>query len=135
MDGAHLSYTSGSAGPPKGALLAHGFAARATHCIAERIGFQRRRLARPTSLASSYHLVANLLPGMHRGVAIGVMTRWDQAAAWDDMQQRGVTVMVGNPLLFTDVLNECRKRAAKPAALRVLLSGGAPVPPDIKRPL
>ena len=134
MDGAHLSYTSGSAGPPKGALLAHGFVARATHCIAERIGLSSDDVSLgPTSLASSYHLVANLLPGMHRGVAIGVMTKWDQAVAWDDMQRRGVTVMVGNPLLFTDVLNECRKRAARPAALRVLLSGGAPVPPDIKR--
>ncbi len=133
MDGSHLSYTSGSSGPPKGALLAHGPVARATHCIAERLQLSSADVSLgPTSLASSYHLVANLLPGMHRGVAIGVMAGWDQAVAWDDMERRGVTVLVGNPLLFADVLNECRLRNAKPRALWRMLSGGAPVPPDMK---
>lgn len=134
MDAAHLSYTSGSSGAPKGAVLAHGFTARATHCIAERLGLSSADVSLgPTSLASSYHLVANLLPGMHRGVAIGVMTRWDPAVAWDEMERRGVTVLVGNPLLFADVLNICRERGHKPHALRLALSGGAPVPPDLKR--
>lgn len=134
MDAAHLSYTSGSSGAPKGAVLAHGFTARATHCIAERLGLSSADVSLgPTSLASSYHLVANLLPGMHRGVAIGVMTRWDPAIAWDEMERRGVTVLVGNPLLFADILNICRERGHKPHALRLALSGGAPVPPDLKR--
>lgn len=132
-DGAHLSYTSGSSGAPKGALLAHGPVARATHCIAERLQLSSSDVSLgPTSLASSFQLVANLLPGMHRGVAIGVMARWDPAAAWDEMERRGVTVMVGNPLLFADLLNECRSRKARPSALWRMLSGGAPLPPDIK---
>jgi long-chain acyl-CoA synthetase len=134
MDAAHLSYTSGSSGPPKGALLAHGYVARATHCIAERLGLSSADVTLgPTALSSSYHLVANLLPGLHRGAAIGVMSRWDPDAAWSEMERRGVTVLVGNPLLFADVLNLCRQKGRKPRALRVLLSGGAPLPPDMKR--
>jgi long-chain acyl-CoA synthetase len=134
MDPAHLSYTSGSSGPPKGALLAHGYTARATHCIAERLGLSSIDASLgPTALSSSFHLVANLLPGTHRGTAIGVMSHWDPDTAWEEMERRDVTMLVGNPLLFADVLTVCRERGRKPRALRMLLSGGAPVPPDMKR--
>ncbi|MBN1658091.1 MAG: acyl--CoA ligase [Anaerolineae bacterium] len=134
MDAAHLSYTSGSSGAPKGALLAHGYTARATHCIAERLGLTSDDVTLgPTALSSSFHLVANLLPGAHRGAAIGVMGRWDAAMAWDEMEARGVTMVAGNPLLFADLLGVCRKRERKPRSLRMLLSGGAPVPPEMKR--
>jgi acyl-CoA synthetase (AMP-forming)/AMP-acid ligase II len=132
-DLAHLSYTSGTSGKPKGAVLAHGHTARATHCIAERLGFSSQDVSLgPTSLASSYQLVANLLPGVHRGIEIGVRGKWDPQAAWDEMEQRHVTLFVGNPIVLTDLLNESRLRGRKPAELRIGLSGGAPVPPELK---
>lgn len=133
-DAAHLSYTSGSSGMPKGALLAHGPTARATHCIAERLGFSSRDVTiGPTSPASSYGLVANLLPSIHRGSTVGLMSRWEAAGAWGDMEERGVTIFPGNPPLFEEFLRECRDRGRKPGALRLAVSGGAPVPPDLKR--
>jgi acyl-CoA synthetase (AMP-forming)/AMP-acid ligase II len=134
MDGAHLSYTSGSSGPPKGALLAHGFTARATHTIAERLDLSSEDISLGvTSLASSYHLVANLLPGIHRCVNIGVRKQWDPADVWQEMEDRGVTFLVGNPLVLGDLLRECRERGKKPHAFRACLSGGAPVPPALKK--
>ena len=133
-DPAHLSYTSGSSGKPKGALLAHGFTARATHCIAERLHLSSADVSLgPSSLASSYHLVANLLPGIHRGAAIGLMTSWDAKIAWQEMDDRGVTSFPANPLLLTELLEVSRQRGRKPHALRVALSGGAPAPLDLKR--
>ena len=132
-DAAHLSYTSGSSGKPKGAILAHGYTARATHCIAERLQLSKDDVSLgPTSLASSYHLVGNLLAGLHRGVYIGIRTRWNAEAVWDEMDQRGITYMVANPLLLTDLLMVSRQKGRKPSALRFVLSGGAPVPPDLK---
>jgi long-chain acyl-CoA synthetase len=134
MDAAHLSYTSGSSGSPKGALLAHGYTARATHCIAERLGLTSANVSLGvTSLASSYHLVANLLPGVHRAVNIGVRKQWDPAAVWQEMDARGVTLLAGNPLVLGDLLKECRARGRKPESFRLCVSGGAPVPPDLKR--
>ena len=64
---AHLSYTSGTSGRPKGACLAHEPTMRATRCIAERLRLTREDACfGPTALSSSYQLVANLLPGLHR---------------------------------------------------------------------
>ena len=133
-DPAHLSYTSGSSGDPKGALLAHGPTARASHCIAERLQMTSADVTLgSTSPASSYGLVVNLLPSIHRGATIGLLSRWDPAKAWDDMEDRGVTLFPANPLVFSEILAECRKRGRKPSALRIAPSGGAPVPPDLKQ--
>lgn len=132
-DPAHLSYTSGSSGKPKGAILAHGYTARATHCIAERLQLSAEDVSLgPTSLASSYNLVGNLLPGIHRCVNIGIRKKWDAQEVWDEMEQRGVTYMVGNPLILNDLLLVSRKMGRKPARLRFVVSGGAPTPPELK---
>jgi len=133
-DAAHLSYTSGSSGPPKGALLAHGYTARATHAIAERFAFSSQDISLGvTSLASSYNLVANLLPGVHRAINIGIRKQWDPAAVWQEMEERGVTFFAGNPLVLGDLLKESRSRGRKPRAFRACVSGGAPLPPDLKQ--
>ena len=134
LDAAHLSYTSGSSGPPKGALLAHGFTARATHAIAERLQMTSDDITLGvTSLSSSFHLVVNLLPGIHRAVNIGVRKQWDAAEVWVEMDTRQVTLLAGNPLVLGDLLKECRTRGRKPSNLQTCVSGGAPVPPDLKR--
>ena len=75
---AHLAYTSGTTGKPKGACLAHEPTMRAARCIAERLP----RLSAadhsfgPTALSSSYQLVANLLPPLSRGASVHVMGKW-----------------------------------------------------------
>ena len=133
-DPAHLSYTSGSSGKPKGAILAHGYTARATHCIAERLQIEQEDISLgPTSLASSYQLVANLLPAVHRSAYIGVRKNWDPDEVWEEMETRGVTYSVANPLLLADLLRISRQKGRKPGALRFVVSGGAPVPPDLKK--
>ncbi len=133
MDAAHLSYTSGSSGPSKGALLAHGYTARATHAIAERLDLSSADVSLGvTSLSSSFHLVANLLPGVHRSVSIGVRKEWQPQQVWQEMDERVVSFFAGNPLVLGDLLKECRIQGRKPRALKRCVSGGAPLPPDVK---
>ena len=77
---AHLSYTSGTTGKPKGACLAHEPTMRAANCIAERLRITSDDVSfGPTALSSSYQLVGNLLPPLHRGATVNVMGRWTQA--------------------------------------------------------
>jgi len=132
-DPAHISYTSGTTGKPKGAVLAHEPTSRATHCIAERLRITNRDVTLgPTALSSSYHLVANLLPGLQRGATVNVMSRWVPETAWEVMDKLGVTLLAANPPFLTDILNVSRERGRPPSRLRLSLSGGGPVPPDLK---
>jgi long-chain acyl-CoA synthetase len=132
-DVAHLSYTSGTTGDPKGACLAHEPTTRATRCIAERIRMQGSDVTLgPTALSSSYHLVANLLPGLHRGATVCVMSRWEAEKGWEALDRLGATVLAANPTFLRDVLDESTRRGGPPARLRLGLSGGAPVPPELK---
>ncbi len=133
-DPCHLSWTSGSTGQPKGAVLAHEPTAQATSCIAERLDLQHDEVTLgPTGLSSSYHLVANLLPGMIQSCTVGMMPVFNQTSAWKIIRKRKVNVFVANPLLLTDLYNEWRDKKLNKGTLRITISGGGPVPPDLKR--
>ena len=131
---AHLSYTSGTTGKPKGACLAHEPTVRAARCIGERLRIRSPDVSfGPTALSSSYQLVANLLPELAAGASIQVMGRWTQEAGWDAIDAAHATLIVGNPTLLEEILAESRKRTRTPGRLRFALSGGGPVPPTLKR--
>ena len=131
---AHLSYTSGTSGRPKGVCLAHEPTMRATRCIAERLRLTSADSCfGPTALSSSYQLVANLLPGLHRVATVNVMGRWTQETGWDAMEATGATAFAANPTLLSDVLRESRRRGCTPGRLRYGLSGGGPVPGALKK--
>jgi acyl-CoA synthetase (AMP-forming)/AMP-acid ligase II len=131
---AHLSYTSGTTGRPKGACLMHEPTMCATRCIAERLRLSADDVSfGPTALSSSYQLVGNLLPPLHRGASVHVMGRWTPSSGWDAIEAAGATMFVGNPTLLTEILIESRARGRVPGRLRFGMSGGAPVPPTLKR--
>ncbi len=131
---AHLSYTSGSTGKPKGACLAHEPTMRATRCIAERLRITGDDVSfGPTALSSSYQLVANLLPPLHLGATVNVMGRWTAETGPAAMRAAGATMFVANPILLAEVLGSVRAGEALPTGLRVAVSGGAPVPPALKK--
>ncbi len=133
---AHLSYTSGTTGKPKGACLAHEPTMRAANCIAERLRITGDDVSfGPTALSSSYQLVGNLLPPLHCGATVNVMGRWTQKAGWNAVEKTQATILVGNPTLLTELLIESRSRGRIPGKLRLTVSGGAPVPPTLKRAL
>jgi acyl-CoA synthetase (AMP-forming)/AMP-acid ligase II len=131
---AHLAYTSGTTGKPKGACLAHEPTTRAARCIAERLRITNRDESfGPTALSSSYQLVANLLPPLSRGAGVHVMGKWNPASGWEGLERVQATLFVANPTLLGQVLAESRRRGRTPGRLRAGLSGGGPVPPTLKQ--
>jgi acyl-CoA synthetase (AMP-forming)/AMP-acid ligase II len=133
QDPCHLSYTSGTSGRPKGCVLAHGPTARATNCIAERLSYRPQdTILCPTTLSSSFRLVASDLPGIHRGSSIGIMKTWNPYLALDIINQREVTVFVGNPIILKDLLDAAVNDGRLCSSLRMVLSGGGPVYKSLK---
>ena len=131
---AHLAYTSGTTGKPKGACLAHEPTMRAAKCIAERLRITGADDSfGPTALSSSYQLVGNLLPPLSRGASVHVMGRWNQSAGWAALDKTGASVLVANPTVLAQVLTESRTHGRVPGRLRMGLSGGGPVPPTLKK--
>lgn len=130
---AHLSYTSGTTGRPKGACLRHEPTVRAARCIGERLRITPSDVSfGPSALSSSYHLVANLLPQLACGAAINVMGRWTPETGYDALVARGATMLIANPPILADLLDQSMRRGARPVALRLGLSGGGPVPPTLR---
>jgi acyl-coenzyme A synthetase/AMP-(fatty) acid ligase len=130
---AHLAYTSGTTGKPKGACLCHEPTMRAAKCIAERLRVSGADVSfGPTALSSSYQLVGNLLPPLSRGASVQVMGKWSQVAGWDALEKAEASMFIANPTLLGQVLVESRLRGRPPGRLRLGLSGGGPVPPTLK---
>jgi long-chain acyl-CoA synthetase len=130
---AHLSYTSGTTGRPKGACLAHEPTMRATSCIAERLRITAHDVSfGPTALSSSYQLVGNLMAPLHRGATVNVMGRWAAATGYDALERTGATMFIANPTFLTDILEVSRARGRAPKNLRFGMSGGGPVPKALK---
>jgi long-chain acyl-CoA synthetase len=131
---AHLAYTSGTTGKPKGACLAHEPTMRAAKCIAERLRITAHDDSfGPTALSSSYQLVANLLPPLSRGASSHVMGKWTQTSGWAALDQTRASVLVANPTLLGQLLAESQSQGRLPGKLRAGLSGGGPVPPSLKK--
>jgi acyl-coenzyme A synthetase/AMP-(fatty) acid ligase len=131
---AHLSYTSGTTGKPKGACLCHEPTVRASRCIAERLRITSSDVCfGPTALSSSYQLVGNLLPGLSAGAQVQVMRFWGESAGWEALEAAGASVLVGNPTVLEELRAESARRGGAPSRLRLGLSGGGPVPPTLKR--
>ena len=57
----------------------------------------------------------------------------DGSRRWDAIRAAGATMFVGNPLLFAEILTECRSRGGLPSKLRFLLTGGGPLPPTLRK--
>lgn len=127
-DLAYLSFSSASSDSPRELLFSHGHMAQAAHHFADRLGMSNSDVTLGlTSPAKMLDLIANLLPGIQRGATIGMMSKWDAARAWDEMEKRKVTICTGNPQILVDLVRECRKRFQKPAALRTIISENVPL--------
>jgi long-chain acyl-CoA synthetase len=128
----YLSYTSGTTGKPKGAVLKSGPVTVGTSCIADRLAIGRDDvLLATTPTASSFQLVAALMPAIHVGASIGLVAGLTTDQMWEVAVDRRASVLVAYPLTLADMVNHPRARSASP--FRIALSGGSPLAPRIKR--
>ena len=125
-----LSYTSGTTGPPKGVVLRSAPVTLGTACIADRIGLNPNDvLLATTPIASSFQLVAALMPAMHVGASVGLVAGRSVEEMWQSAVAMNATVLVAYPLTLADV---AALATPDESPLRLAMSGGSPLAPRIK---
>lgn len=135
-DVAVLQYTGGTTGTPKGAMLTHANLYANTVQIdtwaADLVPGQERVLgALPLFHVFAMTVVMNL--GISKAARIILMPRFQLVDALKLIHTMKPTMMPAVPTIFTAMLNHAKVKSYKMSSLRFCISGGAPLPMEIKQ--
>jgi len=130
---AHLYYTSGTTGRPKGVMLTHrNVVSHAWGAIAELHLDDRDTWAH---VAPLFHLAdawatfaVTAVGGRHV-----IVPRFDPAAVLQTFRTEAVTITNLVPTMLNDLVREPQAAAAPYPALRTIMSGGSPIAPELVR--
>jgi long-chain acyl-CoA synthetase len=126
-------YTSGTTGKPKGALLSHGNLLYDAEKAIARVGFKAsdvHLLVLP--LFHSFSLMACLLTVLYSEGRIVLMSQFLPDKVLRELSKKEITVMSGVPAMFGALLSFYKAEAGHDlSALRLCITGGAPMPPTI----
>ncbi len=132
-DVAVLQYTGGTSGTPKGAMLSH--ANLYANTIQGALWFNDTRPGQERTLAAIpfFHVFAMttvLLFSVRVGSEIIMLPRFDLAQAVQAIARRRPTFMPGVPTMFNAIAGFGGR--ADLSSIRFCISGGAPLPPEVK---
>lgn len=131
-----LIYTSGTTGVPKGVMLTHSnllFMATVSAGIRKLAPNDRLYGVLPMSHAVGLSVV--LLGALVSGASVYLISRFDPLTARASIERDGITIMLGVPSTFSQLLDYAKLRglSALPfPALRIISSSGAPLHADLK---
>ena len=130
-------YTSGTTGTPRGVMLSHGGLIFAARAAAEIRSFQSEdRLLGGLPLTHSSGLSLVLLAGLVAGACVDIPPRTEPVTTLEWLRQRDITVWIGAPAMFAQLVEYARYRSlerVEAPRLRLLSSCSAPLPIETKR--
>lgn len=126
-----IFYSSGTTADPKGARISDRAAMASGAAMA---AAQRYRATDRYGVAFPFtHIggLTNLCAALTRGFALILLEAFDPPVAVDVFARHGATVVGGGPAFYRAYLQEQRARPERPIlpALRMMVGGGAPMPP------
>ncbi len=133
-DVAVLQYTGGTTGVPKGAMLTHqNLTANARQVDA--IDPDKDQDDRIVGVLPFFHVFANtcvLNRTVQSGGMIAMLPRFDAKAALATIQRVKATALPGVPTMYQALLDHPDIAKTDFSSLRVCISGGAPLPAEVK---
>lgn len=130
-DAAAILFTSGSTGPPRGAIYSHGNFAAQVESVRRTFGIEPGEVDLPT-----FPLFALFDPALGMTTVVPDMDPARPARASPgriaaQIRQHGVTTMFASPGLLDPLSRWCRDEGVKLPSLRRVITAGAPVAPRI----
>jgi len=129
-DPAMICYTSGTTGRPKGAVLSHGNVLASAEAV--RLAWRWTSLDRLVLALPLFH-VHGLGVGLHGTLVAGgsavLLPRFDVDGVLDAVAEHRATLFFGVPTMYARLA--ASERVAGLAALRLCVSGSAPLSPEL----
>jgi len=135
-DVAVLQYTGGTTGTPKGAMLTH--ANISINCQqgaawAVNLGEGKERTLAALPFFHVFAMTAVMNFAVSEGAELIIMPRFVLDDAMKLIDKGRPTVMPGVPTMFTAILNHPRRKSFDLSSLKYCVSGGAPLPVELKQ--
>lgn len=124
-----IIYTSGTTGRPKGAMLSHFNLMRNVQMVQEFLQFQQEdRFLTVIPLFHSFAMTVCQNVALSKGCATLLLEQFLPTKAFDLLVEHRVTILPGVPALFFALLQIVSQSGRKLPDLRLIVSGGAPLP-------
>ncbi|MBW0117821.1 AMP-binding protein [Pseudonocardia abyssalis] len=130
-DIAFLTYTSGTTGPPKGAMTTHRNVVFNAQTYRDWVGLTSDDVV--LGVAPLFHitgLIAHIAISLLIGAPLVLMYRLDPAVTIETIRDEQATFTVGSITVFIALMNSPAAEKDALATLTKILSGGAPIPPS-----
>jgi long-chain acyl-CoA synthetase len=135
-DIALIQYTGGTTGTPKGAMLTHGNLAANAEQTARLDPERGHGVDRILGVLPLFHVFANTCV-LNRTVLTGgeivMLPRFDAGQTLAALARTGATSLPGVPTMYRALIDHPRAAATDFSSLRVCVSGGAPLPLELKQ--
>ncbi len=129
-DPAMIAYTSGTTGRPKGAVLSHANLLAGAQALVEAWGWTPAdRLVLALPLFHMHGLGVGVNGTLLAGASAVVLPAFSPDAVADAVRDHDATMFFGVPTMWARLA--ASPRLPELAALRLLVSGSAPLPPDL----
>jgi long-chain acyl-CoA synthetase len=135
-DVAVLQYTGGTTGTPKGAMLTHanvGVNAQQGKAWATNLVAGQERVMAALPFFHVFAMTAVMNFALSQGGELLIMPRFVLDDAMKLIDKGRPTVMPGVPTMFIAMLNHPKLKSFDLTSLKFCLSGGAPLPVDVKQ--
>jgi long-chain acyl-CoA synthetase len=135
-DIAVVQYTGGTTGSPKGAMLTHAnLSINAQQSAAAdpdyKLGGERMLGALPF-----FHVFANtvvLNAATRQGAEIVMLPKFELKAALSTIEEKKISILPGVPTMYTAILDHPNIESFNLSSIRICISGGAPMPVELKK--